>query len=136
MPTYGYRCDSCETSFDVTKPMAEFDSPEACPSCEGETRRLFEPTGFVLKGDDWSGKADRVSRQMRKRREAAGARQEVLRRDSNIGGKLQPNVGGERVENWDEAVKLAKSEGKDTTGYEQQVEKAKADGTALKAATT
>ena len=56
MPTYGYRCDACEVSYDVTKPMAEYDSPEECPNCQGDARKLFEATGFVLKGDDWAGK--------------------------------------------------------------------------------
>lgn len=136
MPTYGYRCDPCEVDFDVTKPMAEFDSPETCPSCEGGARRLFEPCGYVLKGDDWAGKNLRVSRQMQQRREAAGRRQEVRRRDSNVGGRLVPNVGGERVDTWTEAGKLAGSQGKDTTGYEAQVQKEERDSHALKSTTS
>jgi hypothetical protein len=33
---------------------------------------------------------------------------------------LQPNVGGEQVSSWAEASKLAKDQGKDTSGYEQR----------------
>jgi len=127
MPFYGYRCDACELEFDVNKPMSESGTPEACPECEGETRKLVVPCGTVLKGDGWATKNNRVAGQMQKRREATGRRQEELKRDTNIGGRLVPNVGGERVDNWSEAGRLAADKGKDTSGYEQMAAKEKAD---------
>lgn len=120
MPFYSYRCDSCDHSFDVRKPMSESDTEESCPECRGETKKLVVPVGHVLKGDDWASKNNRVSGQMRKNRDAAGRRQEERVRDGALpGGKLVPNVGGERVETWTDAAKLAKDKGKDTTGYER-----------------
>lgn len=126
MPYYGYRCDDCEIEFDVRKPMSESNVLEKCPECEEDTRKLVVPTGFVLKGDGFPGKNNRIAGQMRARREAAGRRQEQKARDgSMLGGKLVPNVGGERVDSWEEAGKMAKSQGKDTTGYEVQAAKEK-----------
>jgi len=126
MPAYAYRCDPCDHEFDVVKPMSKSSEPEACPHCEGETRKLVLPVGAVLKGDDWPSKANRVNGQMRARRDAAGRRQQEKVNDGGIpGGKLAPNVGGERVESWSEAAKLAKSKGKDTTGYEKMAAKEK-----------
>ena len=135
MATYGYRCDACELEFDVTKPMSESSTPEACPECEGETRKLVLQVGTVFKGDDWATKNNRVAGQMRAKRDATGRRQEELRRDTNIGGRLVPNVGGEQVDNWGEAGRLAKDKGKDTSGYEKMAVKEKADQKSLNSKT-
>ena len=49
MPTYGYRCRSCSTEFEVWQTMR--DEPRAsCPSCGGASARLFFPAGIVFKG--------------------------------------------------------------------------------------
>lgn len=128
MPFYGYRCDDCEVEFDVRKPMSESGTLEKCPECGEDTRKLVVPCGFVLVGDGFPGKNNRVQGQMRARREDAGRRQEQKVRDGSLmGGRLVPNVEGERVDTWEEAGKLAKAKGKDTTGYEVQaaVEKTK-----------
>ena len=126
MPIYGYRCDACEVDFDVRKSVSDYDTPEACPECEGDTRKLIVPVGFILSGDGFPGKNNRIQGQMRERRAEAGRRQEEKVRDgSAMGGKLVPNVGGERTESWAEAGRLAKSKGKDTTGYEVQAAKEK-----------
>jgi hypothetical protein len=36
---------------------------------------------------------------------------------------LAPNVDGERTDSWSDATKLAKSKGKDTSGYEKYARK-------------
>lgn len=44
MPWYDYRCDDCDETFEVRRPMSESDGDETpeCPGCGGrETRRLF-----------------------------------------------------------------------------------------------
>lgn len=33
MPLYTYYCEGCETSFEITKEMAQASSPEFCPQC-------------------------------------------------------------------------------------------------------
>lgn len=49
MPTYGYRCESCQEEFDVWQRMT--DEPGAtCPSCGGKGKRQFFPAGLVFKG--------------------------------------------------------------------------------------
>ncbi|GAC1338148.1 MAG: hypothetical protein NVSMB29_03530 [Candidatus Dormibacteria bacterium] len=49
MPTYGYRCQSCASEFEVWQRMT--DQPGAdCPSCGAAGKRLFFPTGIVFKG--------------------------------------------------------------------------------------
>jgi putative FmdB family regulatory protein len=50
MPTYRYKCPSCEHLFDVTKGVSEIDSLESCPTCgtgsiEGKYR-IIEPRQF------------------------------------------------------------------------------------------
>lgn len=49
MPTYGYRCQSCEREFDVWQRMSE-EAVASCPSCGGDGKRLFFPAGLVFKG--------------------------------------------------------------------------------------
>lgn len=49
MPTYGYRCQTCGSEFDVWQRMT--DPPQAaCPSCSGAGARLFFPASIVFKG--------------------------------------------------------------------------------------
>ena len=49
MPTYGYRCPSCETEFEVSQRMTDAAGAD-CPRCGTPSRRLFFPTGIVFKG--------------------------------------------------------------------------------------
>lgn len=126
MPFYEYACDECRVTFDVRKPMSRSDTAEKCPQCEGGTRKVITGCGVIFKGDDWSSKNNRVKGQMADRRRKAGIRQEEKVRDGGIpGGKLVPNVSGERVGSWEEAGKLAKSKGKSTEGYAKMAAKEK-----------
>ena len=49
MPTYGYRCKSCEREFDVWQRMTD-DPVATCPTCGGDGKRQFFPAGLVFKG--------------------------------------------------------------------------------------
>jgi putative FmdB family regulatory protein len=49
LPTYGYRCRSCSTEFEVWQTMRD-EPGAACPSCGGASSRLFFPAGIVFKG--------------------------------------------------------------------------------------
>ena len=127
MPFYEYACDDCEVVFTVRKPIAEYKTPENCPECEEEARKVISAVGIIFKGDSWASKNGRVASQMRDSRKKAGIRQEERLRDGGFrGGELVPNVGGEQVENWDEAAKLAGSQGKQTDGYKRMAAKEKA----------
>lgn len=127
MPFYEYACDACEVVWTVRKPMSESKTEEKCPECGEAARKVITGCGVIFKGDDWSSKNNRVRGQMAESRRRAGVRQEELVRDGGApGGKLVPNVEGERVESWEEAGRLAASKGKDTSGYRRMAVKEKA----------
>ena len=41
MATYEYRCRTCETRFELRRPMAEADAPAPCPSGHEDAVRLL-----------------------------------------------------------------------------------------------
>ena len=49
MPTYDFRCSSCETTFEVQRPMGS-SAPVACPDCGTTAKRVFSPVGVAFKG--------------------------------------------------------------------------------------
>ena len=53
MPTYVYRCQSCQHRFDLRQ---SFDSePVAtCPVCQSHATRQFVPVPIMFKGDGWT----------------------------------------------------------------------------------
>lgn len=121
MPTYEYHCESCDTHFERILRMSECKEPQACPECgAGPARKKISGgSGFILKGDGWAGKNNRIAGQMRAKNKHLNAKQEERKRDAGV--RLAPNVDGERVESWGEAKKLAASKGKDTSGHDQKV---------------
>ena len=50
MPTYVYKCDDCEYTFEARQSFS--DEPlEECPTCEtGSVRRVINNVGIVFKG--------------------------------------------------------------------------------------
>lgn len=50
MPTYVYRCNECDFTFEARQRMSE-DPLELCPECEEESlRRVINSVGIVFKG--------------------------------------------------------------------------------------
>ena len=50
MPAYEYRCDACESNFELRQKMSE-KALEACPHCGGQVRRLISGgAGAITKG--------------------------------------------------------------------------------------
>ena len=49
MPTYEYRCDSCEKNFDVVQSFHD-DPLTSCPTCGSPVRKVFGNVGIVFKG--------------------------------------------------------------------------------------
>jgi putative FmdB family regulatory protein len=120
VPTYSYRCDSCGFEFDKILPISRYDDPQDCPECSvGPARKILTATNFILRGDGWAGKNNRIAGQMRKKNQRLDAKQAERKRDGSGGVRLAPNVEGQRVDSWSEASKLAKSKGKDTSGYDR-----------------
>lgn len=130
MPEYAYKCsnEDCGTAFFKSLAIVNRNEPQECPDCgEPATKQIAEGVGGVLRGDVWPGKNIRIKRQMAQRREQVGQREEQLKMEGPQ-FNLAPNVEGERVDNWDEATKLAASKGKDTREYERRARVAKQRG--------
>jgi putative FmdB family regulatory protein len=123
MPTYDFACSSCETRYTKILKMSERDTPVPCPECGEVGQRVPSLPQFILVGDGWAGKNLRVKQQMAEKNKRLDAKQNEQMRDTKIGGRLVPNVDGEKVDSWGEAQKLAKSKGKSGESYNALVEK-------------
>ena len=51
MPLYDYRCGTCDTVFEVRRPMSESGDPAVCPAGHEGARRLLSVFAAVG-GDD------------------------------------------------------------------------------------
>jgi putative FmdB family regulatory protein len=52
VPTYDYRCDRCERTFEVRQRISEAPLT-TCDRCGGPIHRLLAPAPFILKGGGW-----------------------------------------------------------------------------------
>jgi hypothetical protein len=105
--------------------IANYRDPQECPECgHGPAKKLISGgSGFILRGDGWAGKNNRVKGQMRRKNQRLKGKEEAWKQDAGI--NLTPNVGGEQVGSWSDASKLAASQGKDTSGYNKLARKEK-----------
>ena len=124
MPTYEFHCEECEKNFDLMLKLSEFDTPQICEVCGASMSKVITAPGVVFKGDSWTTKNNRIMGQMREKNKRLKAKENEQKRDGMV-PSLAPNVGGERVDSWSEAKKLAKDKGKDTTGYDRYIRKEK-----------
>ena len=46
MTVYSYQCNNCTQEFDAVLPLAEYDKPQECPFCGGETTKLMKLGGI------------------------------------------------------------------------------------------
>lgn len=124
MPLYSYHCDPCEQEFDETASLAEHRDPRPCPTCGQSSRRVLsgQSPGFILQGDDWPGKNHRIRGQMARKNARLAVKEREQKGDGMV-PRLVPNVGGERTDSWSEAAKLARSQGRDASGYETNARK-------------
>ena len=127
MPTYTFHCNACDQDFDLKLKMGD-KTKYPCSSCQSlDNSRVFSPMSVVLKGDGWTGKNIKIKGQMREKNRRIAPKEEAFIRDSKEmkAMTIQPNVDGERTDTWAEARELAKSKGKDTSGYDKYVRKEK-----------
>ena len=128
MPMYEYQCTQCEEHFERRLSISEFDQAQSCPSCgASDAKRLISKTSFVLKGDGWAGKNNRIKSQMAAKNRRLSGKENQMKRDAPA-ASLAPNVDGERVASWSEAKKLAASKGKNTASYDAHIRKEKTAG--------
>jgi putative FmdB family regulatory protein len=52
VPTYDYRCDRCERTFEVRQRISA-EPLTTCEQCGGPIRRLLSAAPFILKGGGW-----------------------------------------------------------------------------------
>ena len=123
MPIYEFQCKKCFKNFEMILPITEYSAAQVCPECGNPAKRLVSLSDFILKGDGWYGKAQRIKGQMKKKNERILERQKD--RYHGTGPCLQPNVGGEHVDSWKDAQKLAADKGKVSETYQPMVEKEK-----------
>ncbi len=61
MPTYEYRCDACDQTFDVVQSFSD-DPLTACPTCGSPVRKVFGNVGIVFKGSGFYKTDSRTGR--------------------------------------------------------------------------
>lgn len=125
MATYPYECQACEVNFEFEMRMSEYEPKGTypCPECGSEeTIRVFTVPYVNFSGDGWATKNNRIAGQMREKNKRLEGKEREQKGDGMI-PQLAPNVGGERTDSWSDAAKLAKSKGKDTSGYERLARK-------------
>jgi putative FmdB family regulatory protein len=52
MPIYEYRCEKCQSQFDLLQKITDEPIKE-CPECGGPVSKLVSSTSFILKGSGW-----------------------------------------------------------------------------------
>ncbi len=119
MPNFTYQCN-CGSRFERTVSMQE--RKNVFCSCGQTPKQVPTACSTVLKGDGWAGKNMTISSQMARKNARLDIKQAEQLRDAP-GMRLAPNVGGERVDSWSDAQKLAKDKGLNTNSYTPLVEK-------------
>ena len=61
MPLYNYKCDSCDKEFEKLVSMSVGFDDQPCKDCEQPSKRIIgkpktNVNGFILKGNDWTGR--------------------------------------------------------------------------------
>jgi len=130
MPSYGFDCQGCKARFDIFTVPSKYIDKQPCPECgSADTKRYYTVPYVTFKGDGWVDKDLRIKRQMQEKNRLLDKKQKDRYRTKGRAGAvaaLTPNVGGEEVDTWAEATKLAASKGKNTTGYAKQAAAEKA----------
>ncbi|MEE9323994.1 MAG: zinc ribbon domain-containing protein [Dehalococcoidia bacterium] len=54
MPLYEYYCATCETGFELLRPMSQSSEDIPCPQCNNEARRIISVTAAFSKSSDGS----------------------------------------------------------------------------------
>lgn len=125
MPFYNYNCLDCGDNFKKLLPFSQSANPQTCTTCASvNTQKGVTMPQVMFKGDGWADKNARIKQQMKRKNTRLAKKENQMKRDApNV--TLAPNVEGERVATWDEAAKLAKARGKDTTLYEKKAYESK-----------
>ncbi|MDR1710771.1 MAG: hypothetical protein LBR58_02780 [Propionibacteriaceae bacterium] len=83
MPTYQYRCSSCQEESEVFQSFND-DPLTVCPACSGALRKIFSPVGVVFKGSGFYATDSRGSAKKTPKADTAAAESKP---DTNQGAK-------------------------------------------------
>ncbi len=72
MPTYQYRCTSCDTELEAVQKFTD-DPLTDCPECDGNLRKVFNAVGVVFKGSGFYATDNRSKGRANAAKPAAGA---------------------------------------------------------------
>lgn len=61
MPTYQYRCTSCNTELEAVQKFTDEPLTD-CPECDGNLRKVFNAVGVVFKGSGFYATDNRGKR--------------------------------------------------------------------------
>lgn len=125
MPVARYFCKNCRFVYLEVSEDAESSRDAVMCACGLTAVWTFPPPQVQFRGDGWLTKNSQIRDQMADKNRAVAQRQDSLKREQP-GLSLVPNVDGEEVKNWSEAVKLAKDKKKDLSGYLKNQSKEKA----------
>jgi len=50
MPTYEYRCNQCNHTFEISRSYQEIESKVHCPKCNLDTSRVYSVPAVQFKG--------------------------------------------------------------------------------------
>lgn len=117
MPTYDYKCDSCDTRKEVYHSIKE-NPTIVCDCGMAMKRSIPKNVNFVLKGLGWSGKNIKEKNYRMDRRKEIGKK---MVENYDI-PQIQPNYKGEVCSSWEQAKQLAKADGVDSQRYDMQVD--------------
>lgn len=118
MPTYNYKCPSCQKVEEKIHLISE--TPEY-KCCGVVMEKIFTPNigGFILKG----GTAAIHYREKQQRLKKAEKLKEKQKAVHGSGPRIQPNIAGVEVDSWSDAQKMAKEAGLNHESYSPYVEK-------------
>lgn len=123
MPMYRHECQECTNEFDVMCSIDQREDSHECEFCGAvNSKKVFTGCNFILPGDDWASKNNRIQKQMAERRAKLKKKSAEQAREQP-GMTLAPNVDGERTESWSDAQKLARDKGKNVDSYTQMVKR-------------
>lgn len=122
MPSYSFKCKSCDINFSIELSREMSCVKQNCPECMALCGRELSKTNFMLKGDGWIGKNQVIKDQMKDKNKFLEQKQNEKKRDAP-GMTLAPNIGGEKVDSWADAQKIAKEKGLNTASYDALVKK-------------
>lgn len=116
MPTYDYKCFSCDTKKQEFHGINE--EPKIICDCGSEMKKAIpKNVNFVLKGLGWSGKNIKEKNYRLDKRKQIGRK---MAENYDI-PQISPNYKGEVCSSWEQAKQLASEDGVDAIKYEKQV---------------